>query len=53
MQIESFTEKEYGMVRLEKVGNVLFQALLFDNVKVDNKKIYVELCTVYLFNLVK
>lgn len=52
-QIEGFTEKEYGMVRLEKVGNVLFQALLFDNVKVDNKKIYVELCTVYLFNLVK
>ena len=32
MQIEGFTEKEYGIVRLEDVGDVLFQALLLDNV---------------------
>ena len=30
IQIAGFTEKEYGMVRLENVGGVLFQALLFD-----------------------
>ena len=47
MQIEGFTEKEYGMVRLEKVGEVLFQALLFDNVKVDGNKIYTELYAIY------
>lgn len=31
MQIEGFTEKEYGMIRLENVGDVLFQALLLDD----------------------
>lgn len=31
MQIEGFTEKEYGMVRLDNVGEVLFQVLLLDN----------------------
>ena len=49
MQIEGFTEKEYGMVRLEKVGEVLFQALLFDNVKVDgNKIIYRTVCNLII-----
>ena len=48
MQIEGLTEKEYGMVRLENVGDVLFQALLFDNVKYMNKKIYMEFYTLYL-----
>ena len=48
MQIEGITEKEYGMVRLENVGDVLFQALLFDNVKYMNKKIYMEFYTLYL-----
>ena len=33
MQIEGFTEKEYGMVRLESVGDVLFQALMLDNIR--------------------
>jgi hypothetical protein len=45
MQIESFTEKEYGMVRLEKVGYVLFQALLLDDMKLEAGKLYAELCT--------
>lgn len=38
MQIEGCTEKEYGMVRLENVGDVLFQALLFDNVRFEDDK---------------
>ena len=48
MQIEGLTEKEYGMVRLENVGDILFQALIFDNVKYMNKKIYMEFYTLYL-----
>ena len=49
MQIEGLTEKEYGMVRLEKVGEVLFQALLFDNVKGDiSNNMYAELITILL-----
>lgn len=46
MQVESFTEKEYEMVRLENVGEVLFQALLFDDIKTEYDKIYVELYTI-------
>lgn len=45
MQIEGFTEKEYGMVRLEKVGDVLFQGLLLDNVKIRDGMIYTEFYT--------
>ena len=41
-------EKEYGMVRLENVGDVLFQALLLDDVRIDSRKIYAELSTLYL-----
>lgn len=47
MQIEGFMEKEYGMVRLENVDNVLIQVLLFDNVKVDSNKIYTKLYSIY------
>lgn len=47
VQVEGFTEKEYGMVRLENVGDVLFQALLFDNVKFEVNRIYVDLYTIY------
>jgi hypothetical protein len=45
IQMEGFTEKEYGMVRLENVRNVLFQALLLDDLKFDEGKIYAEFCT--------
>lgn len=45
MQIEGFMEKEYGMVRLEKVGDVLFQALLLDDMKLEDGKMYAEFCT--------
>ena len=48
IQIEGFTEKEYGMVKLENVGDVLFQTLLLDDLKFENGKIYVELCTCLL-----
>lgn len=48
IQIAGFTEKEYEMVRLENVGGVLFQALLFDNILVENKKLNVELYTMYI-----
>ena len=48
MQIEGFTEKEYGMVRLENVGDVLFQALLLDDVKFENGKALSEFCSSFL-----
>jgi hypothetical protein len=47
MQVEGFMEKEYGMVKLENVGDVLFQALVLDNVKCDGNGIYTELSTIY------
>lgn len=50
MQIEGFTEKEYGMVRLENVRSVLFQALLFDDIKTEYDKIYVELHTISILS---
>ena len=50
MQGEGFTEKEYGMINLEKVGDVLFQALLLDDVKLENAKLYVDFCTCFLLD---
>ena len=47
MQIEGFTEKEYGMVRIGNVGDVLFQALLLDCVVRQNNYIYTQMITVY------
>ena len=47
VQIDGFTEKEQGIVRLENVSDVLFQAFLLDNIAVENKKINVELYTIY------
>lgn len=45
VQIDGFTEKEYGMVRLENVGDVLFQGLLLDDMKLEDGKMYAEFCT--------
>lgn len=45
---EGLSETELGMVKLETVREVLFQALLLDDVKFENGKVYAELCTVYL-----
>ena len=47
VQAEGFTEKEYGMVRLENVRDVLFQALLLDDVKIDGNKIHSEIYTLF------
>ena len=48
IMVDGFTEKENEMVRLENVEDVLFQALLFDNILVENKKLNVELYTMYI-----
>ena len=46
MQIEGFTEKDHGMVRLEKVRDVLFQALLLADVKIDNRIVKADVNTI-------
>lgn len=48
MQIEGFTEKEYGIVRLEGVGDVLFQVLLLDNVNIIENMIFTDFCTFFI-----
>ena len=48
VQIEGFTEKEYGMARLENVGDVLFQGLLLDDMKLEDGKMYAEFYTCFL-----
>lgn len=48
VQIDGFTEKEHGMVRLENVGDVLFQALLLDDLSIENSSILAEVYTVYI-----
>ena len=42
------SDMELSMVKLEGVREVLFQALLLDDVKFEDGKMYAELCTVYL-----
>ena len=49
VQIEGFTEKEYGMARLENVGDVLFQGLLLD-MKLEDGKMYAEFYTCCLLD---
>ncbi len=46
--MEGLSETELGMVKLETVREVLFQALLLDDVKFEDGKVYAELCTIYL-----
>jgi hypothetical protein len=48
VQVEGFTEKEYGMVRLENVRDVLFQALLLDDIEGNNVQIYAQIVTLYI-----
>lgn len=48
MEIEGLSETELGMVKLESVREVLFQALLLDDMKFEDGKMYAELCSVYL-----
>ena len=44
---KDFSEKEQGIVRLEGVRDVLFQCLLFDNIKYGEGVLCVDLCTIY------
>ena len=48
VEIEGLLETELGMVKLESVREVLFQALLLDDVKFEDGKMYAELCTLFL-----
>jgi hypothetical protein len=41
------SQTELSMVKLVSVREVLFQALLFDDVKVEDNKIYAELCSFF------
>lgn len=42
-----FSEKEQGIVKLEGVRDVLFQCLLFDNIKYGEGVLCADLCTIY------
>lgn len=48
IELEGLSEIELGMVKLESVREVLFQALLLDDVRFEDGKVYAELCTIYL-----
>lgn len=48
IEMEGLTEAELSMVKLESVREVLFQALLLDDVKFEDGKMYAELCGIYL-----
>jgi hypothetical protein len=48
MQIEGFSEKEYAMVRLENVGDALFQVLLLDDVNLEMGKMYARFYTFFV-----
>ncbi|MEE1008603.1 MAG: hypothetical protein UH963_05615 [Agathobacter sp.] len=48
MELEGLSETELDMVKLESVREVLFQALLLDDVKFEDGKMYAELCTLFL-----
>ncbi len=45
---EGFSEVELSMVNLESVREVLFQTLLLDDVKFEDGKMYVELCSIIM-----
>lgn len=45
---EGLSKTELAMVKLESVREVLFQALLLDDVKFEDGKMYAELCSIYL-----
>ena len=46
--LQVLSEIELSMMKLESVREVLFQALLLDDVKFEDGKMYAELCSVYL-----
>lgn len=48
IELEGLSETELSVVKLEGVREVLFQALLLDDVKFEDGKMYAELCTIYI-----
>ena len=50
IELNGLSEAELSMVKLESVREVLFQALLLDDVKFDDGKMYAELCTIYVLS---
>lgn len=50
IELNGLSEVELSMVKLESVREVLFQALLLDDVRFDDGKMYAELCTIYVLS---
>ena len=48
IELEGLSEAELSMVKLESVREVLFQALLLDDVKFEDGKMYAELCSILI-----
>lgn len=48
IELNSLSEEGLSMVKLENVREVLFQALLLDDVKFEDGKVYAELYTILL-----
>ena len=48
IELNGLSEVELSMVKLENVREVSFQALLLDDVKFDDGKMYAELCSIFL-----
>ena len=48
IELEGLSEAELSMVKLESVREVLFQALLLDDVKFEDSKMYAELYSIYI-----
>ena len=46
IEMEGLSEEELSKVKLESVREVLFQALLLDDVKFEDGKMYAELCCI-------
>lgn len=48
LELVGLSETELGIVKLECVREVLFQALLLDDVKFEDGKMYAELCSIFI-----
>ena len=48
LKSNGLSDMELSMVKLEGVREVLFQALLLDDVKFEDDKMYTELSSIYL-----
>ena len=48
MELNGLSEVELSMVKLENVREVLFQALLLDDIKYKESKMYAEVCIIYV-----